>query len=248
MPHISIKAETLFTVFGFPVTNSYVASLVGIGLFLLVGVYYSAQVRKTEKSSLFYVIHICVKALYDLFGQIVGANNDYFFPLLGGFFIYILIQNWFGLIPGVGSVMVQVQEHGILASIPLLRGSDADLNGTLALAIISVFFIQYFGIQFLGFFGYVSKFINIKGPIEFFIGFLDIISEISKIISFAFRLFGNIFAGEVLMTIVAFLVPVLASFPFLLLELFVGVIQALVFAMLTAVFIQIAIQKHHETA
>ena len=134
--------------------------------------------------------------------------------------------------------------HEEIMTVPLLRGNNADLNATLALAIISVLMIQYYGFYFLGFKAYISKFLNFKDPIYFVLGILEIISEISKILSFAFRLFGNIFAGEVLLTIVAFLVPVLASFPFLMLEVFVGFVQALVFSMLTSVFLSLAVSKH----
>jgi F-type H+-transporting ATPase subunit a len=128
--------------------------------------------------------------------------------------------------------------------IPLFRGNNADINATLALAIISVFMIQVYGIQFLGLKTYISKFLNFKDPIYFVLGILEIISEVSKVVSFAFRLFGNIFAGEVLLTIVAFLVPVLASFPFVILEVFVGLVQALVFSMLTSVFLSLAVSHH----
>lgn len=136
------------------------------------------------------------------------------------------------------------EEHGEKL-IPILRGNNADLNTTMGLALISVFLIQVYSIKYLGIKGYLQKFFNFTNPILFFVGILDIISEISKVISFSFRLFGNIFAGEVLMTIIAFLIPILASFPFLLFEFFVGLIQAMVFSMLTAVFINGAIQKHH---
>jgi F-type H+-transporting ATPase subunit a len=131
-----------------------------------------------------------------------------------------------------------------IMTIPLLRGNNADLNATLALALVSVVMIQIYGVQFLGFKTYISKFLNFKDPIYFVLGILEIVSEVSKVISFAFRLFGNIFAGEVLLTIVAFLVPVLASFPFLMLEVFVGLVQALVFSMLTSVFLSLAVSHH----
>ena len=156
-----------------------------------------------------------------------------------------ILKNWFGLLPGVGSFLIKVvEEHGEVF-IPLLRGNNADLNTTLALAIISVVSIQFFSIKYLGIKKYLHKFFNFSDPISFFVGILDILSEFSKVLSFAFRLFGNIFAGEVLLTIVAFLVPVLASFPFIGLEIFVGFVQALVFSMLTAVFISGAIVEHH---
>ncbi|RJR14645.1 ATP synthase F0 subunit A [Candidatus Microgenomates bacterium] len=135
-------------------------------------------------------------------------------------------------------------EHGGFT--PLFRGPTADLNTTLALAIVAVVSFQYFGLKQLGF-GYVHKFLNFSNPIYFFLGLLEIVSEFAKIISFAFRLFGNVFAGEVLLTVIAFLMPIIAPLPFLGLELFVGMIQALVFSMLSAVFLNTAVSMHGES-
>lgn len=123
---------------------------------------------------------------------------------------------------------------------PLFRAPTADLNTTFALALIAFIALQYSGIKSLGGLTYLGKFINLKNPIYFFVGILEIVSELGKVISFAFRLFGNIFAGEVLLAVMAFLIPLFAPIPFLGLELFVGFIQALVFAMLTAVFLAAA--------
>jgi F-type H+-transporting ATPase subunit a len=128
---------------------------------------------------------------------------------------------------------------------PIFRASTADLNMTLALALIAVIAIQYFGFQVVGF-HYSSKFINFKNPIEFVLGILEFLSELSRIISFTFRLFGNIFAGEVLLAVMAFLMPFIVPLPFLMLELFVGFIQALVFSMLTAVFLNVAVSHGKE--
>ena len=128
---------------------------------------------------------------------------------------------------------------------PLLRAATADLNMTIGLAVISIFAIQYFGFKTLGI-HYSGRFLNFSNPIYFFLGFLEIISELSKILSFAFRLFGNIFAGEVLLAVIAFLMPFIVPLPFLALELFVGFIQALVFSMLTAVFLNVAV-SHGES-
>jgi F-type H+-transporting ATPase subunit a len=134
------------------------------------------------------------------------------------------------------------EKHKESIIIPFLRAPSADLNFTLALAIISVIATQIFGILGIGFFKYIAKFINFRGPINFFVGFLELISEFAKLISFSLRLFGNIFAGEVLLMVIAFLIPVLAPLPFYFLELFVGLIQALVFAMLTLVFMTMAVK------
>lgn len=131
--------------------------------------------------------------------------------------------------------------------IPILRAPTADLNMTLGLGLIAFFMMQYYGFKISGP-AYGKKFINLTNPIFAFVGFLEIISDISKIISFAFRLFGNIFAGEVLLAVIAYLAPFFLPLPFLGLEIFVGFIQALVFAMLTSVFIQMAAahaEGHH---
>ena len=237
MQEISIKPEIIFHLFGYPVTNSLLLSWIVIMLFFFMALKYFGESQKTKKDGFFYFFQFIVKAVYSLFESVLGEKTKYFFPLLLAFFSYILLQNWFGLLPGVGSLMV--------GHVPLLRGNNADLNTTFVLAIVSVVMIQVFGIKFLGFKDYIKKYINLTNPINFVLGILEIVSELSKILSFSFRLFGNIFAGEVLLTIVAFLVPVLASFPFIMLEIFVGFIQALVFSMLTAVFISGAIAKHH---
>jgi F-type H+-transporting ATPase subunit a len=148
-----------------------------------------------------------------------------------------LCSNWLGLFPGVSSIVVH--EGG--ESVPLLRSPASDLNFTLALALIAVTFANAFGVAAVGLKARLSVFFNFKGPIDFFVGILELVSEFAKIISFSFRLFGNIFAGEVLLAIMAFLVPYLAPLPFMFLEIFVGFIQAFIFGMLTLVFVAIAV-------
>ena len=234
-PHISIKPETLFSVGDFPVTNTYITALIVIGLFILLALFYKNQVGKTKKSPFFYLIHFIFKSLYNFFQTVVGDKIEYLFPLFGSLFLYILLLNWFGLLPGVGSILIK--------DMPLLRGNTTDLNTTIALALVAFSSTQYYGIKLIGIKEYLKKFFNFSNPISLFTGLLELVSEFSRIISFAFRLFGNIFAGEVILVIIAFLVPVLASFPFLMLEIFVGFIQAFVFAMLTAVFINLAATK-----
>ncbi|PJA56102.1 hypothetical protein CO165_00045 [Candidatus Roizmanbacteria bacterium CG_4_9_14_3_um_filter_33_18] len=245
MPKISIKAEIIFHLFGLAITNSMIASAIVFLLTVFVALYFQHQSTQKRKDNFYYLIKFFVKSIYDLFYSVLGDKTNVFFPLLFAFFFYILLENWFGLLPGVGSLLIKVKEGEEHVFVPLLRGNNADLNTTLALAIISVFSIQFYAIKFLGIKKYLHKFFNFSDPISFFVGILDILSEFSKILSFAFRLFGNIFAGEVLLTIVAFLVPVLASFPFIALEIFVGFVQALVFSMLTAVFLSGAIAEHH---
>ena len=254
-PHISIKPERLFDFFGFPLTNSYLAAVIVIILFFFLAIYYNEQIKKAKPSTFFYLIQFTLKSLYSFFQNVVGERIGLLFPLLGSLFVYILLLNWFGLLPGVGSILVRVVEaryntvpggaEGEYHFVPLLRGNTTDLNTTLALALVAFFSVQYNGMRELGARVYLGKFFNFSNPISFFVGILEVVSEFSKVLSFSFRLFGNIFAGEVLLTIIAFLMPILASFPFLLLETFVGLVQALVFSMLTAVFILNATAKSH---
>ncbi len=247
MEEISIKPEIIGHLGNFSITNSQLTGFICTLLLIIVAKFYYSSIKKVgEKPHFFYLIHYVNKGIYGLIEKIFGEHKaQQFFYLIAGFFIYIMLQNWFGLLPGVGSIVIAVYEHGKELHVPLFRGANADLNSTIALALVSVGLTQYYGVKFLGWKGYLSKFINFSNPINFFTGILEIISEFSKVVSFGFRLFGNIFAGEVVLTIVAFLVPILASFPFLLLELFVGFIQALVFAVLTAVFLSIAVESHH---
>ncbi|MBI4008741.1 F0F1 ATP synthase subunit A [Candidatus Roizmanbacteria bacterium] len=244
-PHISIKPDHLADFFGFPLTNSYLTAIIVIFLFFLMAVYYQQQIKKNKRSQFFYLLHFAFKGIYNFFGTVVGERINSLFPLLGSLFIYILFLNWFGLLPGVGSVLIRASQGNETRFVPLLRGNTTDLNTTLILALVAFFSIQYYGMKELGAAGYLGKFFNFSNPISIFTGLLELVSEFSRIISFAFRLFGNIFAGEVILSIIAFLIPVLASFPFLLLEIFIGFIQAFVFAMLTAVFINLATLKSH---
>ena len=133
---------------------------------------------------------------------------------------------------------------GILA--PYLRGINTDLMTPLSFALVSAFFVEWWGISTLGFFRYMGKFFNLRGPIDFFVGFLELIAEIARLISFTFRLFGNMMAGEILLLVMTFLVavasPILVIFYGL--ELFVGAIQAFVFGTLTLVFAVLAVSAH----
>ncbi len=127
---------------------------------------------------------------------------------------------------------------------PLFRAPTADLNTTLALSLIAIMTIQITGFRTIGAKAHIGKFINFSSPIDFFVGILELVGELSKIVSFAFRLFGNIVAGEILLAVIAYLIPLIAVLPFYGLELFVGFIQAYVFAILTLVFSSLAMESH----
>jgi F-type H+-transporting ATPase subunit a len=245
MLNISINAEPVFEIFGFTVTNSFLTSVVVLVLLFVIAQYYRSQLQKKNKSGLFYFMQLLVNEIYKLFKGVLGEKIDVLFPVVGAFFFYILLQNWFGLLPGIGSLLVKVEEHGEIVKVPLFRGAAADLNTTLALALVAVVAIQFYSIKYLGLGGYFKRFFASANPINIFLGVLEVISELSRILSFAFRLFGNVFAGEVLLLVIAFLIPVFVSFPFFIMEIFVGFVQALVFAMLTGVFLSMATVKHH---
>ena len=137
----------------------------------------------------------------------------------------------------------QGKTAGIL--VPFLRSANTEINTTLAIALVAMFMVHYWGFSRLGFLGHIGKFINIKeGPIGLFVGLLEAASEVARVVSFTFRLFGNIFAGEVLLAAMAFLLPLIGIIPFLGLELFVGMIQAFIFTMLTLVFATMATVSH----
>lgn len=243
--HISLAAEPIFHIGAFAVTNSLLASFFVTILLILAALFLSKNL--SGKPSRFQaVVEEMFIFIMDLADSVGGKGARQFVPLVLTFFFYILLSNWMGLLPGFGSIMITKIEGGEHEVIPLLRGATADLNTTLALALISVFAIQFYGVS-KSKLAYFTRFFNFKNPVSFFTGILELISEFAKIISFSFRLFGNVFAGEVLLAVIAGLIPVIAPFPFFGLEIFVGFIQALVFAMLTLVFIQLAVSHHAET-
>ncbi len=246
MHSLPLSAEPVFSLAGVPITNAILATwltmlvLFGVGWLIRGGI--QSNYRGVGGG-----LALALEGIISVFEDILGwPATKKLFGLLGSFFLFILFANWTGLLPGFGSILI-THEH---ETVPLLRGATTDLNTTLALAIISVFSIQVWGLAQLGL-PYFKKYINFSGPwylkpIYFFVGLLEIVSELAKILSFGFRLFGNIFAGEVLLSIMFGLVPLLIPGIFYGLELFVGFIQAFVFVMLSAVFLKMAGEGHEE--
>lgn len=241
MEEISLASKTIFHLGSFPITNSIIATWLVMLFLIIIGIISTRKLSIIPKG-IQNLVEYAIESLMNLVDSITGDREKTrrFFPWVASFFLFIMVANWMELIPGFSTFgFVEHTEKG-REIIPFLRSANTDLNTTVALSIISVFMIQVFGIASLGIFKYAGKFINFKGGISFFVGVLELISEVAKIISLSFRLFGNIFAGEVLLVVIAFLVPYLAPVPFYGLELFVGFIQALVFAMLTLVFMNMA--------
>ena len=243
MTEISLAAEPIFKIGNINISNSLLTTwLVILTLIILVIINYS-KIRIIPKG----ITNFFESIVEMLFNLVESVTNDRkkaleFLPFIGTFFIFIVFNNWFGLVPGVGTILINNGEHVV----PLLRGGNADLNSTLALAVVSVVATQYYGMKHIGFVKHWKKYFSFfPNLIMGFVGVLEFLGEFSKMVSFSFRLFGNIFAGEVLLIVIAFLAPLIAPIPFFGLEIFVGLVQALVFSMLTLVFLTIATAEHH---
>lgn len=241
--HISLKAEELFRIGGFPVTNAILMALLTSAILGATAISMRKKISKIP-GKVQSIFEMLLEQILVVMDQVLGdrRKSEKYLPLIATIFIFVVTSNWLGLMPGVGSVFY----HGEHETAPLFRSAAADINFTLVLGIIAVISANLFGILALGFRQHAGKFFTLKNPIDSFVGILEFMGEFSKIISFSFRLFGNVFAGEVLLTIVAFLVPYAVPLPFLFLEVFVGFIQGFVFAMLSLVFVAIATTGHGE--
>ena len=234
MEEISLKAQELFSIGNFGVTNGLFLAVTVSLILIIFSVLFRSKIRIVP-GKIQGVIEMGVEALLNLMHSVLGSREaaEKYLPLIATIFIFILASNWLGLLPGVGSFVFENGHTGV----PLLRSPAADLNFTLALAIIAVFATNFFGIAMLGASKHIKKFLNFSSPLNFFVGMLEFVSELARIISFSFRLFGNIFAGEVLLAVMFLLLPYIVPVPFLAMEIFVGAIQAFIFAMLTLVFL-----------
>lgn len=240
--HISLQAETIGTFLGLPITNSLILSLL-VGFILIAGGLLLVKFLKVIPSKAQVLGEILLDTILGFIAEVLGSKEKAmkFFPLVATIFLFILLNNWIGVLPGTGSIGFFEEEQGEKVLVPFFRSANSDLNTTFALALVSMIAIQVYGIAKHGVWGHLSKFLVLtKGPIQFFLGILESILEVAKVFSFSFRLFGNIFAGEVLLLVIMTLVPLVAPLPFLFLEFFVGFIQALVFSMLTLVFLKMA--------
>ena len=195
------------------------------------------------------IVEAGIEMLYNFVEGVAGERyGRSFFPIVATIFIFVIFNAWLALLPIFGPVFYVTTAHGEMA--PLLRNANTDLNFTLALAVISFCFVEFWGIRTFGIIRYGSRFVSVgqlfrghifSGLIEIFAGFIELITEFARIISFAFRLFGNMFAGELLLFVIAFLIPLVLVDVFLGLELFFGFVQALIFSGLTLAFATIAV-------
>lgn len=259
---IPLAAEPIANIGTFPITNSMINAWIAVIFFLLVAAIARKRVGLVPKG-----IHNFFETIVELLlteTQKVTGDRDRarrFLPIVGTIFLFVLAINWMGLIPGVGSIGIYELVHGEVELVPLFRAASADLNMTLAIAIFAIVASHIFGLSRLGPISHLSKFFNIrgvaraltKGPmailialIEFAVGLLELVSEFAKVLSLSLRLFGNVFAGEILLTVMMGIFAYALPIPFIFLEVLVGIIQATVFAMLTLAFFTVATQAHEE--
>lgn len=257
--HIPLAAEKVFAIGPVPISNSMIFTWI-VTIVLITFAYLATRKIERVPRGLQNVAEIMVDGLYSLVSSIAPPNKTKaFLPIIATFFFLILFGNYLGLLPGVGSIGFykpaeltheesfpheRLTMNNKPVFVPYLRAMNSDLNTTMALAIVSVIITHYLAIKYLGLTSYIGKFLSLN-PIFLFVGLLELFGELTKIASLSFRLFGNIFAGEVLLTtattsIFAYIAPI----PFYFLEFLVAFVQALIFAMLTLVFMVILTEKH----
>jgi F-type H+-transporting ATPase subunit a len=254
-------AEPIFHLGTFPVTNAYINSTLAVLFFLVLGFLLRRRTSEVPRG----LQNAAESVLEFILVYVDQVTKDrkrsmQFLPIVGGLFLFILVTNWMGLLPGIGSIGRWLVMHGEVELVPIFRPANTDLNMTLAMAVFAVIASHVLGVAAIGFFKYANKFIKIgdlihgfrKGGthimvaiIEFAVGIIELFSEVAKMVSLSLRLFGNVFAGEVLLTVLAGLVAYIVPLPFMLLELLVGLIQAVVFSMLTLVYLTMATAPVH---
>ena len=269
-PHVALPAEPVAHVGGFTITNTLIASwftilvLVGLSIFLT----RKMRLIPGRRQGLAEVI---VEGLLNFVESVAGKKNArMIFPGVATIFIYVIFNAYLALLPFFGTVGIHPSAHGHEEFIALFRSANTDVNVPLSIALMSFFFVESWGMRAVGVVRYLSEFINIRqflqglkelftgkikmGPmnmvfgfISLFVGVLEIFSHLTRMLSFTFRLFGNMTAGEILILVSCFLIPLVFTIPFYGLELLIGMIQALIFSGLTLVFGTIAVSPHEES-
>lgn len=264
-PHPALPAETIFHIGNFPITNTLVASWITM---LVLGCLFFFATRKIKiiPNRMQSFFELIIETLLNFVEDIAGKENGRkFFPLVATIFLFIIGNAWISLLPGFVSLTFAEGEE----TIHLIRGANTDINVPLAIAVVAFIFVEYWGIKGVGTINYFEKFINVRrffggiglifrgklkegfgglfnGIIDIFVGVLEAMSEFIRIVSFTFRLFGNMTAGEILLLMTTFLMPWILPIPFYGLELLVGFIQALIFSGLVLIFAAIAVMPHKE--
>ncbi len=235
--NISLAPNILFEIGSFPVTNTFFWSLV-IGLFLIILTFFVRARLKLVPGGLQNIIEFLLESGYSFVKSVIGTERKTrrIFPLVFTMFIFTLVANLAVYIPGQAALTLR--RGGEI--IPVFRAVMSDYGMVFIMTLITFLATQIVAIIIHGPFGYLGKFINLKGPLQFFLGLMDLVGELAKVISLSFRLFGNIFAGEVLGAVMLFLAPFFIPLPFMFLGILTAIVQAFVFAVLTLVFVTMA--------
>lgn len=242
---IVLAPEVLGHIGGLPLTNTLLTSWVVMAILTILALVVGLRVRTVPESKLQNVFEIIIEAGYDIAESLAHSKTKIFFPIVMTFFIYIWAGNLIGLLPGFGTIGFNELEHGKEVFIPLFRSVYSDLNMTLSLALFSAILTHAFSLHYLGIKNYLKRWFTLN-PIFLFVGLLELVGEFTKVVSLSFRLFGNIFAGEVVLATVATIFAFVVPLPFYFLEIVVGFVQAAVFMMLTLVFMVLLSEKHGE--
>jgi F-type H+-transporting ATPase subunit a len=260
---ITLFAEPILNFGGFTITNALLTSTFSVLVLIILAVILRLKLREVP-GKLQNVFEIIMEGALDLCDQVTNSRvlSMKVFPIAISVFFFVLINNWLGLLPIGGLGILEKSNEG-LSFVPFLRGGTADVNTTIALAIMAVLGANLFGIFSIGLWKTFNKYVNLKAlgqiftkvkedktviivaPITFFVGLLELIGEFAKVASLSFRLFGNVFAGEVLLASMAALFAYILPVPFLFLEILVGVIQAMIFSMLLVVYFTISATDHN---
>lgn len=246
-PAIHITPAELFTIGGFGVTNSMFYGFICSLLIIIILVITAQRMTIRPKRGFTQLVEIGTEFIIGTIENSMGSRKKavYYAPFFASAFFFVMFSNWLGLLPGVGEALTY---NGT----PLLRPFTADLNGTLAASTIMMILVQYFAIRENGLKGYLRHFFagNLKNPATYLLGVFEVFSELTRIASLALRLFLNVAIGEIIIAIFTYLgsfaAPVTAL-PFILLELFVGALQAYIFTMLTIMYLSAAIKHSHDT-
>ncbi len=244
----TLAPDVVFRLGSFGITNTIINAWLAIVIFLVIGIVVRLRLS-LRPAGLQNALEFFLETMLDYFDQVTGDRKKTlkFLPIVGSVFFFILLSNWLGLLPGTGNV---TWNHEFV-----LRPANTDLNLTAAMAVTAVILSHAYGLVTVGVITHVGKFIQIgnfikslrRGPVAIFtaiielgVGLIEAVTELAKVLSLSFRLFGNIFAGEVLLSVMSSLAGLLVPAPFMLLELLVGIIQAGVFAMLTLMYLTVA--------
>jgi F-type H+-transporting ATPase subunit a len=266
-PQVELPSEGIIHVSSFfTITNTLIASWLTIIILVLL-FYFATRKMKLIPGGLQNFAEFIIESLLNFVTGVAGEKNGrIIFPVMATIFLYVLTNAFLALLPIFGTV--GIYEHGDTL-VPILRAANTDINLPFSIAIISVGFVEFWGLRSLGAFNYSKSFFNLGplrdgftslfrgkiksalsgimfGFINIFVGFIEVLSHIIRIVSFTFRLFGNMTAGEILLLVITFLIPFAISIIFYGLELLVGFVQALIFAGLTLVFGVIAMASHTE--